>query len=314
MDSYQERVERAKATLRQTDFPELVVVESTSICNFRCPHCPSPNLQRNSGFIDLQLFKKIVDEIAAARPETQLWFAFMGEATLWKSLFPLINYAKGKGLKDTRLNTNGSKLDAKMITAIHQSGLDKIIISIDGHSPETFNQIRVGGDYVQVKENALRLLETAQREQWTNPEIWVQMIIMDRNEHEEEAFKKFWIEKGAIVKVRPRMKWGDATEAPNLDRIQIDRDFPCPWLMRQMVITKDGEFAMCGADYEGKHAAGNVKNMTLKEAWNGELRLRREQHMKNDFSFPLCVNCSDWKIGVSDIYQHSDKKQELDIE
>lgn len=303
MLSYSDRLERAKATLKETDFPNQVVVESTSHCNFKCPACPSPILQRPRGFIDLDLFKRIVDEISTERPQTQLWFAFMGEALMWRDLFTLIRYAKDKGLKDTRLNTNGSMLTEKKLDDIHRSHLDKIIVSIDGHSPETFNSIRLGGNYEKVRANILRLLAKAKEERWTQPEIWVQMIVMDENAHEEDEFRSFWLNQGAVVKIRPRLAWGERVAAPNLERVEIPRDFPCPWLMRQVIISWEGNILMCGADNETQHPAGNIKTTTLKQVWNTHLKILRKQHMEGDFSHPLCTHCQDWKVGVSEIYE-----------
>ena len=66
MEDFAGRLEKAKKTLVNTDFPTQVVVESTSICNFDCPGCPSPTLERSRGFIKFDLFKKIVDEIVRA--------------------------------------------------------------------------------------------------------------------------------------------------------------------------------------------------------------------------------------------------------
>lgn len=311
MDPFEKRIEQAKKSLVNTDFPTQVVVESTSICNFDCHGCPSPILQRERGFISLDLFKKIVDEIAKENPQSQLWFAFMGEALLWKDLFTLIRYAKDKGLQDTRLNTNGSLISKEKIRQIHESGLDKIIISIDGHSRETFDAIRPwkGGNYEKVKENTMRLLQTAREEKWKHPEIWVQMVVQDINAHEEEEFKNFWLSQGAVVKIRPRLSWGERVEAAWIEKLNISRDFPCPWLMRQVIVCYDGTIVMCGADHEAQYPVGNVKNMSLKEAWNGELKRRREQHLKNDFSFPLCVTCPDWKVGISEIYRLNEKTQ-----
>ncbi len=305
MEGFAARLERAKKTLVQTDFPTQVVVESTSICNFDCPGCPSPTLHRSRGFIDMELFKKIVDEIAVEKPDTQLWFAFMGEAFLWKNLFELIRYAKARGLTDTRLNTNGSIMTEKKIRDIHDSGVDRIIVSIDGHSRETFDAIRPwkAGNYDTVRANTIKLLDRAKDEKWTHPEIWVQMVVQDLNAHEESAFRSFWSAKGAVVKVRPMFSWGEKVEAKKLEQAEIPRDFPCPWLMRQMVIAYDGTFLLCNADSEAEYPLGNANKISIKEAWNGRLKEIRDQHIGNDFSFPKCVTCPDWKVGMSEIQQ-----------
>lgn len=311
MKSYGERIAQAKESLKMTDFPSQVVVESTAFCDFKCPACPSPILERARGFIEPQLFRKIIDEIAQENPGTELWFAFMGEALLWKGLFSIIRYAKDKGLRKTYLNTNGNILTPRLHQSIYESGLDRIIISIDGHSKKTFNAIRLGGEYERVKDHTLALLKTARNNNWAYPEIWVQMIVMDQNQHEEEAVRKFWLEAGAVVKIRPRLSWGERVEAPNLKRLDIARDFPCPWIMRQMVVAWDGQILMCGSDHEAKYPVGNIQEISLREAWNGALKKRREMHQRNDFRFPLCVECNDWKVGISELYRGDRPREEV---
>lgn len=295
---------KVKKTLKMTDYPVCLVVEAIARCNLRCPACPYSRMKRNKGIMSENLYKKIVEEIAEKSPiKTHLWFAFMGEPTiLGKKLFEMINYAKEKGIKHACLNTNATFINDEMTDWLIQSGLDQIFVSIDAFSEETYNKIRVGGDYQKVAASVLKLLEKIRKQELTKPEVIVQFIVMEENKREEGAFKDYWLKRGAVVKIRRKLSWGGSVEAENLDIPQFKRDMPCPWLMRQMVIMWDGRVAQCDGDYEGKYSAGDINRQTIWEVWNGELKRRRERHLKGDFDFMPCKKCNDWQVGLSEFH------------
>ncbi len=125
---------------------------------------------------------------------------------------------------------------------------------------------------------------------------------MDENEKELEDFKKYWLENGVIVKIRPKLGWGTGVNADNLNLPDSERDFPCPWLTRTVSIHWNGKFAQCDADYEGIYSPGNLSTTSIKKIWRGELANRREKHWNLDFSHELCVKCKDWQAGRSQFY------------
>lgn len=296
-DDLRARLQEAVKTISLTDFPTQVIVESIAVCNLECPACPSRLLERPRGRMDMGLFRKIVDEMARENPDCELYLAFMGEALLYKDLFQAIHYAREQGLRRILLNTNATKLDAKARAGLIDAAPHRVIVSIDGHSAATYGARRVGGDYVTVRDNTLALLREV-RESGAPVSVWVQMIVDDGNAHEEESFKAFWLEAGAVVKTRPQLTWGGRVGRNFLADLTLER-VPCPWLMRQIVVTWDGSVGMCDADHEAALSLGNVRDMTIREVWNGRLAELRRAHMAGDFSFSLCTTCDDWKVGKS---------------
>jgi radical SAM protein with 4Fe4S-binding SPASM domain len=251
-----------------------------------------------------KLYKKIINEIAKNSPqETIVWYAFMGEPLILREdLFAKIKYAKKKGVKNIFLNTNAIFLDDKIVDLTLASGLDKIIVSIDAFKPETYKKIRCGGDYTLLKKNVLNLLNKKKHLSVAKPEVVVQFIVMDDNRKEEKLFKDYWLGKGATVKIRRKLGWGDCIAETDLVIPQEKRDMPCPWLMRQMVILWNGQVAQCDADYDGIYSAGNVNKNTIYKIWNGELKKRRLKHTANNFDFKPCLSCNDWQVGLSEIH------------
>lgn len=292
-----------KNTLQKYTFPADVIVEVTRFCNLKCIMCPYPNLKRKQGDMKFETFKKISDEIAMENPATRIWLAIMGEPLLLKNrLIEIIKYAKSKGIT-VNVNTNGIYLSSEMSEKIILAGVDNIIISIDGFSNETYSKIRIGGDYNTLVENVRALLKLKKNNNFTKPEVITQFIVMDENEHETELFKQFWLNQGAVVKIRPKLGWGKSIEAKNLELVKSKtKRFPCSWLTRTVSIHWDGTFAQCDADQEEFYSLGNFDSQTIKEVWEGELAKKRERHWALDFDFEPCKSCNDWLAGRSYFY------------
>jgi radical SAM protein with 4Fe4S-binding SPASM domain len=301
MRAFKERLKEAQNTLAFTDFPIQVVLETASVCNLQCEACPSRLLQRRRGKLPYPLFKQVVDEIAANNKDTELYPAYMGEPLSYGPLVEGIGYAKKKGLNKIYLNTNAMLLDKKMAIDLLDVGVDRIIVSIDGFSAQTYEERRVKGDYEQVLKNTVQLLELADSHPGKT-EIWAQMIIDDGNKFEEESFKQFWLEKGAIVKIRPQLTWGGRVGKNSLADVELDR-IPCPWLMRQIVITIDGEAALCDADHEATCDLGNIKQQSIKEIWSSSYKSIQTRHNNGDYQYQLCRDCDDWKVGISEVFR-----------
>jgi len=288
-------------TLKRTEFPVDVLVETTAFCNLKCVMCPQKSMKRPRGEMKFEIFRKIVDEIAFENTSTRLWLAIMGEALLLKEkLIEMIRYAKAKGIGRIHLNTNGTLMFPSMTEKLIESGIDEIIVGIDAFSEETYNKIRVGGNFKEVIDNIEFFLKQKKEKRFQKPKLILQFIVMDENEHELEQFKEYWLAKGAIIKVRPKVGWGTAINADNLNLPDTARTFPCPMLIRACAIHWSGEIAHCSdADFEGEYYAGDVRTQTIKEVWNGELARRREKHWAGDFSHDLCRSCRDWQTGRS---------------
>src|SRR5688572_29817958 len=209
----------AENTYAQTSFPQQLVVEVTAGCNQKCINCGRTYMERPKKTMKRALFERIVAEVAAENPYTEVWPTFMGEAMLLGDrLFNMIEYARDKGCKKITLNTNGTRLNSQTIPRILSCGIDRLIISCDAHTPETHRIVRpainpaVTTGLAEIYQGALELIETMHRQNVTRPIIEMQFSLFQENQHEVEAFRKFWLEQGVIVKVRPEVFWSGTVE------------------------------------------------------------------------------------------------------
>ena len=296
-------IESVKKTLQRYPFPVDVIVETIAYCNLRCIMCPQPELKRQRGEMNFEIFKKIADEVAKESPTTRMWLALMGEVLLMgDKAIQMIEYAKNIGVGSIHLNTNAEIMEPNISDQLIALGVDEIIVGMDAFTKETYDQIRVGGDFNKTVDNIKYLLNKQQELGVSNPKVVMQIIVMDENEHEVEQFKSYWLEQGAIVKIRPKLGWGTGVKAENLNLPEAERTFPCPWLTRTVSIQWDGRFGQCDADFEGEYSPGDIRIQTIQEVWDGELAKRRERHWAGDFSHELCKNCKDWSAGRSQFF------------
>jgi radical SAM protein with 4Fe4S-binding SPASM domain len=289
------------------DFPKVILIDTVSYCNLKCSMCFHREMKRKKGIMSWKLFTKIVDEIAEVDKDARVWMVFFGEALIIKkrrpTIFEMIVYAKSKGLTDVVLNSNANLMDEDASKRLIDSGLDAIYIGIDAFTPETYSQIRVGGNYERTVENVVTLLRLKETLNAEKPEVFVQFVEMESNKHEKEAFMKFWTEQGAIVKIRPMVSWAGMVEAPNLV-LENDERWPCYWAMRTMSITDIGKVVTCAVDLDAQFIAGDVNTASLKEIWQGKLKELRQLHLSKRFDeLPEnCKHCRDWQSARADYY------------
>lgn len=285
-----------------TAWPQQLVVELTSACNQGCVFCGRTYMERPKSHMPRKIFDKIVQEIGAESPYTELWPAFMGESMLLgDELFDRLRYARESGCRKITLNTNGTLLNEKTISRVLEGNWDRLIVSCDANTHETHALVRPGrktqgltGIYAAMLDLIGRMRERG----LTRPIIEMQFSIFAENEHEVEDFTAFWLSQGVVVKTRPKVYWSGIVEGGE-PRITTGKDRnPCLWAMDTACIHAGGNVVMCALDSEGKYVAGNVEFQSLREIWNGPLKWIRELHMRRRFQeLPeICRKCPDWQV------------------
>ncbi|MBN2644218.1 MAG: radical SAM protein [Desulfuromonadaceae bacterium] len=291
------------------DFPAEIAIETHAYCNLRCVICPYPSMERTKGKMSIELFRKIVDEVAVTSPDTRLWVAIMGEPMLDKNIMDHLRYAVEHGAPRVHVNTNGVLMSEQKSQDLINVGVEAVYVAIDAVTRETYDIVRPGGCFDDVVRNVEKFVELREKHSGKVPELSVQFVVMDENEHELEKFVEFWHKRGVIVKLRLRQGWGRSISASDLDRVEIKR-FPCPWLIRTMNVHWTGDVTQCDVDYEQRYPAGNLNKQSIQEVWMGELAQRRERQWNGDYSFPLCKDCMDWAAGRADFLYTQELTQE----
>ncbi len=295
---YDPKLEEIARGLVEREFPKIFAVELNADCNLACSMCHHPNMKRPKGVMPFALWERCARQIAAIAPNTDVWFSFCGEPLLSpERLFECLDFGQKVGLKNMNLNSNCAYLTPEIADRIVDAPLQMVVAGIDGFSAEVYERKRVGAKRDEVYANVEGLLKKVQAA-GHGPEVLVQFIEMEDNEHERDAYKEYWLERGATVKVRNQLSWGGQIVSP-LALLKSDR-IPCPWAMTMMHVFWDGRVPRCPGDTEGDEGFGNAWEAPLIELW-AELGSYRELHMERQFAkLPdRCQTCTDWMTGAS---------------
>jgi radical SAM protein with 4Fe4S-binding SPASM domain len=293
----------------QWGMPLSIEIEPTTSCNLRCPQCPSGlrEFTRDTGMLDLDLYKKIIDELS---PEL-VWLIlyFQGEPFLNKSFLEFVKYAASKNLY-TATSSNAHYFTDEMAKATVESGLDRLIISIDGTNQETYSKYRKGGQLSKVIEGTENLLKWKKELGVQTPHIIWQFIAFKHNEHQIPEIKKLAKEIGVDelgIKTAQIYDYQTSNEFipenEDLSRYsktetgyQIKNKLlnQCWRMWRGSVITWDGLVVPCCFDKDATHRFGNISKQSFKSVWSGEQYNNfRKAILKSRKEIDICTNCTE---------------------
>lgn len=285
-------------------YPDRLYLELTNVCNFKCIMCPNGMglMQRDRGFMDYELAKKIIDEMA---PHVQtavlhIW----GESLLHPNIFDIIKYCQKYNI-NTELSTNTSLLNKDISSKIIDSGLSTIYLCIDGVTKQTYEHVRKNGDFETAITNVKDFIRIKQELNSINsdnakPFVNLQIIVMKETKDEIEKFKETWSIEGVNkINIKPLDTWGDQiSEISCLDIKEKDKSikrFHCPNLWYHAHIYFDGSMVCCDRDFDAKYVLGNVKEGVMN-VWNGpKMQELRRKHIAQELDdVPSCSKCKEW--------------------
>lgn len=249
-------------------FPSLVHIELTNICQLHCVMCPISVMKREKGYMNIGLFKKIIDELSLSPVET-VALSFFGESLLHKQFPDFLRIAKSAGL-NVFLSTNGLNLSYEIAHAIIENSMDMLIVSYDSSKSDTYKNIRRGGDIDKLNNNLERFLRMKGRKP---PLVVLQCIEFSNIMTNIEKVKDYWQKYDVIVAARPAHDWlgniSDITQVSLENKKGKDYGI-CDQPWRHAVIYWDGCVGPCCNFYDKQVVLGNLNNATLLEIWNGK--------------------------------------------
>ena len=279
-------------TKELSEFPPLVQIEPSSICNFRCVFCFETDKtfsSKNSGHMGtmtLEMFKNIIDEIEGKVQFVTL--ASRGEPLISKEIDKMIEYTSGKFL-NLKINTNASLLNEKKAHAILSSNVKTLVFSADAADSDLYKKLRVNGNLETTLRNIKLFIDIKKKHYPENKIITRVSGVKFSKEQNFESMKKLWgelVDQIAFVDYNP---WENSYEKkPNNIKT------PCSDLWRRMFIWWDGKANPCDVDYKSHLCVGNKNNKTIKEIWNSkEYNNLRETHInQNRSSVSPCNACT----------------------
>ncbi len=295
----------------QWGYPVSLSFEPTTSCNLRCPECPSGlrAFTRPTGMLDNSFFRKTIDEMH--RELLYLIFYFQGEPYLNPGFLDMVKYAADKKIY-TATSTNAHYLNNDNARKTVESGLDRLIISIDGTTQEVYEQYRKGGRLDKVLEGARNMVKWKKQLNSKTPFIVFQFLVVKPNEHQVEDVKKLAVDIGVDDVWFKTAQVYDYKQDPNGLIPETDKYSRykkngegewqpknkmanhCWKLWHANVITWDGLVVPCCFDKDAQHQLGDLSQQSFREVWeNDRYRQFRKQLMHSRKNIDICSNCSE---------------------
>jgi len=298
--AYRERWDRVNTFDLETDFPMFLHIEPNYKCNFECPMCTqgNPELKAKFGY-DEQITS---DQVAAILEEGRRHgcpsISFQGdnEPFLIKALPDWFAMARDAGFLDIMVNTNGSVMTPRLAERILDSGLTRIRFSLDAVTRETYEKIRLKGDFNKVRRNIRMFLEARAERGAELPVVGVNFVKMAVNAHEVEPFIAEWNDKVDFIVIQDFMTpdiEGDYAELDIENREPVD-DFKCAQPWQRLYIRGNGDVTACCAMFNKYLKLGELGKNSLQEIWQSKAasdlrRLHKEGRYREN---AVCLKCS----------------------
>ncbi len=272
-------------------FPEHVHVETINICNARCIMCGYSVMRRPRGIMSDDLFDTVISQLRN-NGVRQVTLQFYGEPLLDKKIFSRIAALK-KSKMLISINTNASLLDQDNGRKLIEAGLDRLNISFDGYSRETYNNIRINLDYDKVINN-IREFIALKKKLGTGPKTKITFVCLKENIAEIKPFIKYWENKVNHVDISFARNWAGQIQVNGWEAVNrnVSRN-PCKSLWKELVITQSGKVVMCCDDFDAKDPMGDLNKESLAAIWNSEKykNYRRLHHEGQRKQIGFCKKC-----------------------
>lgn len=296
--------------------PFFIGLEPTALCNLACPQCPTGTgeVKRNEDFLDLDIYKDIVDEIAGTTTILSLYN--QGEPLLHNSFADMVKYATDRKVY-TVTSTNAQLLSEEVCTKLVEAGLDRIIISLDGTDQESYHTYRIGGDFEKVVAG-IRLLSEA-RGTTKKPFIIIQFLVFKHNEEKVSEIRRFGKKLGAdrvmikSVQIEYPESIHEWMPVHRKHRRYYRESSSGDWMLggklrnrcRRLwyttVVTSDGLIVPCCFDKLAQYPMGTVAEGAIAQIWkNPDYNDFRKRVLRDRKGIGMCTNCTE---GLGRIYR-----------
>jgi radical SAM protein with 4Fe4S-binding SPASM domain len=277
-------------------YPDTIWIEPTNYCNYKCKYCPiTTGLRRSKGFISLDLFQKIINDISPFMKGRWISLHFLGEPLLHKRISELVRIAKDNGIK-VLFFTNGSLLTIELFEILCCSGLDRLTFSLDATNKTDYEELQVGGKWDEVITNVKNAVDFKRKR---NIDILLTINHLAKNKSEFITGKQQLEElfKGEDILIRGHIyhDWAGNVETGGKRYIEqrVNRR-PCNFLFSAMVITWDGLVIPCTQDAHAELIVGDAGKENIMDIWNSKRFVSlRSKSLTCDYNLLLdvCKRC-----------------------
>ncbi len=290
--------------------PISLSIEPTTACNLGCPECPSglKQFSRDTGNLKAENFNRWLDQLAPTL--SYLNFYFQGEPFIHNEILQFISKASAAGIY-TSTSTNAHFITEERAEEIIRSGLDRILISIDGTTQEVYEQYRVNGTLQKVLDGTKLLVEARKNLKSKTPHIIFQFLVVRPNEHQIEDAKQLANEyKVDEIRFKTAQVYDYENGNPLIPTIEKYSRYKrhangkfsvksslenhCWRMWSGAVVTWDGKVVPCCFDKDATHEMGNLSKENFNSIWKGPTYTAfRKQLLKGRKEIDICKNCSE---------------------
>lgn len=252
------------------NFPKRIVLELTPICNLNCSMCPRHYIDESEGFMDSELWKKLIDEINIENRKSIVLPFWRGESCLHPEFLELMQYAIDKGLR-LHLSTNGHFMDEKFQDIFYKCEFVTFSIHTD-----------IG------YKNAVFFADS--KPSWSKTNIQISFV------DSEKSVKKFMnsvindtlLHGFDSVRLYIEHTIGGKFGKSKTDIVRRERIF-CPKLVDTFVVACDGSFSRCNHIWDTNDLF-NLKVMNIKNIWNSS----EMNEIRECYPDKICFPCDQW--------------------
>jgi radical SAM protein with 4Fe4S-binding SPASM domain len=306
-------ISKAKRKTQISGLPVSISIEPTTSCNLRCPECPSGlrSFTRPTGKLDSVLYRNIIDQLCHTL--TYLTFYFQGEPYLNPEFLTMVSYASSKGIY-TATSTNAHYLNEEAAARTVTSGLDRLIISIDGTTQSSYELYRIGGSLDKVIEGTKNIISTKKRFKSKTPHVVFQFLVVGPNEHQipevYELAKNIGVDQVVLKTAQIYNFQNGSPLIPKQERysryhknadgsysIKNKLDDHCWKMWHSCVITWDGKVVPCCFDKDAHFILGDLNKSSFPEIWKGHAYNQFRQSLLTSRSeIEMCRNCTEGSL------------------
>jgi radical SAM protein with 4Fe4S-binding SPASM domain len=290
--------------------PESLSIEPTNLCNLKCPECPSGNntMQRARMFLSKEAYFNTIEQ--SYKHVTSLQLYFQGEPFLHPSIFDFIKFSHQHRIY-TSTSTNGQFLTHDNCIKIIESGLHRLIISLDGITQEVYEKYRVGGSLETVISGIKTLVDLKKEKRSKTPYLVIQFVVFKTNEHQMESLKqlaKEWKVNALKFKSAQLEDFENGNELMPINNkynryrkdengtfsLKRNPNFKCRRIWNGSVVSANNELLPCCFDKNASHSYGNLKKDSLSVLFRSQEAnsFRKQVWMKNRQP-EMCKNCTE---------------------
>ena len=285
------------------DFPVYIMLEQTYKCNLSCPSCVQGMEGERDRYdfderrMPWELYEKIILE-AESHGCPSIAMHNNDEPLLVPDLEKRIRFARDHGFMDVIMTTNAIAFTEKRLKSVIDSGVTKILFSIDALTEETYDKVRPGGDFNKVVSALKQAVEYRNKSGSALPIIRASFCATSSNEHEVKDIVNTYRDIADYVDVQPFIQHYDFNNDLVPSSGKKLENFKCTGIWSHLIIRGNGDVLPCPNFLGAETVLGNIKENSIYEIYNSEkTRKIKKEFSQGIYSQPGCQAC------VSNIYR-----------